>query len=284
MEENAKYICSLFKSNKPFLIGRNGTIELEVLSKYLFHIPIRDSEKIKLEMNAGIFPEESINYFCLDYIDALKNVDVMAEGWYEPLKVIEQQILDDLNPSRFSVMLRNLEPYYLKPELRWTKFLDNKKVAIINSFADTCETQTYMSKAVWPDHTESLLPQNVKWIPIQTYYSPLLAGKKNSAKWPSNIKNYNDAVNYVVARTLEENAEVAIIGCGGMGMIIGSKLKDLGLQVIVMGGATQILFGIRGKRWETHPIINKYFNDSWVVPNSDNIPSNYKLIENGCYW
>jgi hypothetical protein len=208
----------------------------------------------------------------------------MAEGWYEPLKVIEQQILDDLNPSRFSVMLRNLEPYYLKPELRWTKFLDNKKVAIINSFADTCETQTYMSKAIWPDDTESLLPQNIKWIPIQTYYSPLLAGKKNSAKWPSNIKNYNDAVNYVVARTLEENAEVAIIGCGGMGMIIGSKLKDLGLQVIVMGGAIQILFGIRGKRWETHPIINKYFNDSWVVPNSDNIPSNYKLIENGCYW
>jgi len=214
----------------------------------------------------------------------LKNVDVIAEGWYEPLKKIEKEILDILNPSRFKIMLRNIEPYYVVPELRWTQYLANKRVAIINSFADTCETQTYMTKAIWPSKTESLLPSSTTWIPIKTYYSPKLSGEKASTQWPEYIKNYKDAIEDVVSRTIDSNATVAIIGCGGMGMIIGSKLKDAGLQTIVMGGSTQILFGIRGKRWENHEVISKFFNDAWVFPNPKDIPLNYALVEGGCYW
>ena len=284
MEENATYLCELFQSEKPFLIGRNGTIELEVVSKYLYKVPITESNKNKLELNAGIFPKEYIKNFCVDYIDALANADVMAEGWYEPLKKVEKEILDEFTPDRVSIFLRNLEPYYVAPNLRWTQYLKGKKVAIINSFAETCEQQTYMSKAIWPDNTSSLLPHNTKWIPIQTYYSPKLAGKKISTQWPDNIKNYKDAIDDVVKRTLNSQAKVAIIGCGGMGMIIGSELKDAGLQVIVMGGATQILFGIRGKRWDNHDVISKFYNDAWVHPNPSQIPSNYSLIEGGCYW
>jgi len=286
MEDSAKYICDLFQSDQPFLIGRNGTIELEVVSKYLFKVPLTELNKNKLELNAGIFPStpESIESFCIDYIEALQNVDVMAEGWYEPLKKVEKEILDNLNPNRVKVLLRNLEPYYVKPSLRWTQYLNGKRVAIINSFAETCEQQTYMSKAIWPNNTETLLPQDTTWIPIQTYYSPTLAGKNINTQWPEYVINYKDAVNDVVERVLESKAHIAIIGCGGMGMIIGSKLKDAGLKCIVMGGATQILFGIRGKRWENHNIISTFFNDAWVVPNPKNIPSNYSLVENGCYW
>ena len=69
-----------------------------------------------------------------------------------------------------------------------------------------------------------------------------------------------------------------------MGMIIGSKLKNAGLQVIVMGGATQILFGIKGKRWNNHEVISTFFNNAWVSPNPENIPLNYSLVEGGCYW
>jgi len=284
MEQNAKYICSLFKSDKPFLIGRNGTIELQVVSKYFCKIPITQLELNKLELNAGIFPTSSdyIKDYCLEYIEALQNTDAIAEGWYEPLKKIEEDMLNILNPNRYKLLLRNLEPYYVKPELRWTQYLSGKRVAIINSFAETCEQQTYMSKAIWPKNTNSLHPQDTIWIPIKTYYSPRLA--KGCAEWPLYIKHYQDAIDSIVTRTLESRATVAIIGCGGIGMIIGSILKNAGIQCIVMGGATQILFGIRGRRWDNHEVISKFFNDAWVIPNPDSIPLNYALVEGGCYW
>jgi len=280
MEKNAKYICDLFQSDKPFLIGRNGTIELQVVAKYFCDVEITSEEHNKLELNAGIFPQDYHYDYYNNYLEALKNVDVIAEGWYKPLMKIEKEILDHINPNRYSIGLRDLEPYYFKPELRYTQYLDNKRVAIVSPFAETCETQTYLSKAIWPYYTETLLPSTTSWIPIPTYYCPKLDDGEYS--WPDNIKNYRDAINDVVSRVLESEAQVAIIGCGGMGMIIGSILKKEGLQVIVMGGATQILFGIRGQRWETHDIISKFFNDAWVRPSQ--IPLNYRLIEGGCYW
>lgn len=282
MEQNAKFMCHLFKENKPFLIGRNGSIELQMLIKNIYNVEPNENEKNQLELNAGIFPRELFPNFFNDYIEAIKSADAMAEGWYEPLKDIESKILDIYNKDRYKLCLRNLEPYYVEPNLRWTQYLAGKRVAIISPFATICEEQTYMSKAIWPDNTESLLPTSTKWIPINTFYSPRLASGK--VEWPKPIQDYNEAIDYIVAQVLSEGCKVAIIGCGGMGMIIGHKLKKEGLQCIVMGGATQILFGIKGKRWVNHDVISNFFNDAWVYPSNSYKPSNYSIIENGCYW
>lgn len=282
LELNAKILCELFKGNKPFLIGRNGTIELDCLIYNTLNQVIPNHKLSQLELNAGIFPADSHNTYCKKYMEALENADVMAEGWYEPLKEYEKLILDSANKYRYRIFLRNLEPYYVKPEYRWTQFLANQRVAIINSFATICETQTYMSKAIWGDEAESLLPSSTTWIPIPTYYSPALA--QGNAGWPAHIKNFEEAVDDVVKRVMFESCDIAIIGCGGLGMLIGHELKKLGLKCIVMGGATQILFGIKGKRWEKHETISKFFNDAWVVPSDKYKPNNLKVVENGCYW
>jgi hypothetical protein len=284
IEANAKILCELFKSDKPFLIGRNGTIELDVVSRYFFKEHIPDEQKKKLELHAGVFPQNHVDDYCFEYLRSLMNADVMAEGWYAPLKMIEQDILDIINKKRTKILLRNLEPYYVKPELRWTQYLGGRRVAIINSFAKICEEQTYMPKAIWGEQSESLLPKTTQWIPIQTYYSPALANGKATTEWPAHISSWKEAVDDVVNRVLTEAVDVAIIGCGGMGMIIGSRLKDHGIQCIVMGGSTQLLFGIRGKRWENHDVISKFFNDAWVTPSDWYRPANYKTIEGGCYW
>lgn len=284
IEANAKILCELFKSDKPFLIGRNGTIELDVVSRYFFKEHIPDEQKKKLELHAGVFPQNHVDDYCFEYLRSLMNADVMAEGWYAPLKMIEQDILDRINKKRTKILLRNLEPYYVKPELRWTQYLRGRRVAIINSFAKICEEQTYMPKAIWGEQSESLLAKTTQWIPIQTYYSPALANGKATTEWPAPISSWKEAVDDVVNRVLTEAVDVAIIGCGGMGMIIGSRLKDHGIQCIVMGGSTQLLFGIRGKRWENHDVISKFFNDAWVTPSDWYRPANYKTIEGGCYW
>ena len=51
-----------------------------------------------------------------------------------------------------------------------------------------------------------------------------------------------------------------------------------------MGGPTQILFGIKGKRWDDHPVISKFYNEYWVIPNSIEKPQGANKVENGCYW
>jgi len=281
MEENAKFMCELFKGNKPFLIGRIGSTELEVLVYYCNTKHIKNNLYEKLERYSGIIGIEN-NDWENAYLDAISNTDVMAESWFEPLKAYEKVMLDNINKNRYKVLLRNLEPYYVEPKYRWSQYLAGKRVAIINSFADICETQTYMSKAIWGNNAESILPHNTEWIPIQTYFPNSIA--QGNMGWPSNIKSWKNAVDYTVQRVLNEGCEVAIIGCGGIGMIIGHELKKHGLQCIVMGGATQILFGIKGKRWENHNVISKFFNDAWVFPPDTCKPNNSALIENGCYW
>ena len=51
-----------------------------------------------------------------------------------------------------------------------------------------------------------------------------------------------------------------------------------------MGGPTQMLFGIKGKRWieseKFETIINSYF----VIPTNQDIPKDSNKVEGGCYW
>ena len=286
---SSEKVCEYFKSDKPFLIGRNGSTELEVLSYFLTNgIDCIFPEKLmkRLELYSGIFPatQESVSLWVSDYINALESSDVIAEGWYTPLISEEKYILDSMAPNRVKISLRNLEPYYSIPDLRWTKYLDNKNVAIINSFANTCDEQTYLSKAVWPDHTNTLLPASTQWIPIRTYFPPNVAGLNGETSWK--VKSWYHAINLVVeeVKNSKNKIDVAIIGCGALGMIIGSRLKSLGVQCIVMGGAIQILFGIKGARWLNHPVISKFFNDAWIFPPEYLKPSSANLIENACYW
>ncbi len=78
--------------------------------------------------------------------------------------------------------------------------------------------------------------------------------------------------------------DIAIIGCGSYGLPLAAKLKRHGKQAIHLGGATQVLFGIKGKRWAENPVFRKLFNDYWVYPSLDEIPITAKRIDNACYW
>ena len=64
-------------------------------------------------------------------------------------------------------------------------------------------------------------------------------------------------------------------------------VKRNGKKAIHMGGATQLLFGIRGQRWENyieHFDYNQFMNDYWVRPSSEETPQQSKNVEGGCYW
>ena len=84
----------------------------------------------------------------------------------------------------------------------------------------------------------------------------------------------------------EIDFDIAIIGCGAYGMPLAAMLKKAGKQAIHLGGATQLLFGIKGRRWEeNYPSkIATFFNEYWVYPAESEKPKNASTVEMGCYW
>ena len=79
--------------------------------------------------------------------------------------------------------------------------------------------------------------------------------------------------------------DVALIGCGAYGMPLAAFIKlKLHKKSIHIGGTLQLLFGIKGKRWDSSELFRALYNEYWVRPTEDLKPQNYKSVENGCYW
>lgn len=282
IELGAESIVSTLQKGEPCLIGRNGTIETQMLS----YGPTMEALRKQLELHAGVFPstEESVAAWITAYKAALGSIDSepIVAGWYGPTKVAEERILKQHCLSDTYIPLRSLEPYYVRPALRWTRLLEGKRVAVVSSFAKTIKSQIAKREGVWDLHANSLLPETTQWFPIQTGYSPALA--QGRAAWPEGIHTWQEAVAHLTSKVLESGAEICIIGCGGLGMILGAELKRRGLQCIVLGGATQVLFGIKGRRWATHDVISKFWTDAWVWPSLEETPGGAESIEGACYW
>ena len=93
-----------------------------------------------------------------------------------------------------------------------------------------------------------------------------------------------DALEYMYQEALKIDFDVAILGCGAYGLPLAAKLKVAGKQAIHMGGVTQILFGIKGRRWLDNPRAEINFNDAWVYPKESETPKRSNAVENHCYW
>ena len=79
--------------------------------------------------------------------------------------------------------------------------------------------------------------------------------------------------------------DVAILGCGAYGVPLASYIKNtLSKSAIYVGGGLQILFGIKGKRWDNHEIIQTMYNEHWARPSVQETPTDSSSVENGCYW
>lgn len=270
-----------------FLIGRNGTTEVQAIMSFLKKTPLSSSQKYYLS-RTGFFcgEEENINEsiygLCKELLLSIGACDVIVRPWYAPTLAAETEIIQRYAPPHVEqIELKELEPYYTKPSHRWTAYLHGQRVGIISPFAETAVNQIKRKRELlWLGDTETLLP-DATYVPIRTYFPSEIAGQR--AGWPTEITNWEDAVSYLEKQCIGR-IDVAIIGCGSMGMILGSRLKLRNIRCIVMGGATQCLFGIKGRRWEKNIDISGRWNNAWVGPSEDETPDGWESIEGGCYW
>ena len=280
---------------KPFFVGRNGTIETEAL--YFWLVYRRGSAAVNptpypwhilrtMECNAGVFPatDTSLDAWAEEYVEALKQINGIAAGWYEPVRKIETALLDMFTPEdSFRFPLRSLEPFYSRSEFQWSRKLSGKRVTVVSSFSKTIEQQIARGVApLWTGENEGLLPKDVHWSFSQTGYAPVLA--RGSAEWPKSPLKWQDAIGPLTQRILNAKPDIVLIGCGGLGMVLAGRLRAQGVSCIVLGGAIQVLFGIKGNRWSSHPVISKLWNDAWVWPSASETPAGAAFVERACYW
>ena len=101
------------------------------------------------------------------------------------------------------------------------------------------------------------------------------------------FQSWFEALHYMYQEAIKQEFDVAIIGCGAYGLPLAAMLKEYGKQAIHLGGAVQILFGIRGKRWdrdEKYDYVRKFYTNERVYPNDSERPEQSEKVEGGCYW
>ena len=271
--ENAnEFIKQAILSDRPFMAGRFGATELATVKTFDFENKSRYKAQLnRIGTTAGLFPEtEEIGKRFADImIESVSQADLMGI-WPEPF---EEYYLHTYGDSKLEcTLLRNLEPW-LHTNNPWSAALAGKKVLIVGIFSESVKEQYRKRESIFPD-TE-VLPE----FTLITYQSV----------WTSHgcdprFKDWFEALDFMKKEILERSFDVAILGCGAYGFPLAAEIKKAGKQAIHLGGATQLLFGITGTRWEDDPRIQALVNENWVRPMKSEKPKQADEIENAAYW
>lgn len=103
----------------------------------------------------------------------------------------------------------------------------------------------------------------------------------------NNTEKYEDwfqALSIMIEDIKKIDFDIAIIGCGAYGFPLAAECKRMGKKAIHLGGQTQVVFGILGKRYDNSTGLKPYINEYWVRPSDEERPANYQNVEGGCYW
>lgn len=294
-DKASEQIYNLLASGKPCMIARYGSTEMLAITNYLgvtakHHSVLKyiqgkqfawwweDNVKDQMTRWSGFFPstEENLMKFGEMMVEDSKQLDILG-SWLPD----EKTMITSFNLNLTKVTLLALEPYWSKNP--WSRILEGKKVLVIHPFTSLIEQQ-YKEKRELLFVDKQVLPKfDLKTIKaVQS-----LSGDCEYSDWfeaLDSMKKQMDATDY----------DIALLGCGAYGFPLAAHAKRMGKQSVHLGGALQLLFGIRGKRWDNPDYgiqefgkQNTYktlFNDSWVYPSASYIPSNAKQVEGGCYW
>jgi len=281
-QEASNLIYEQLKMDTPCMIARFGQVELSCLINYLYlkkkdnYFHLIRSEKIFWEWdnnirkdmrnNAGFFPvdNENLTKFSQLMLECIPKVDILG-SWLS-----DEYLIQNILKAK-TVNLKDIEPYY--HENPWSRILNGKTVLVIHPFVESIKRQYSQRDKLFTN--KNILPDfNLETIEAVQSIACNDCGYKT---WFNAFESMKEKIN-------KKNYDIAIIGCGAYGFPLAAFVKDQGKKAVHLGGATQILFGIKGKRWDGHNKISKLYNEYWIRPNINEIPLNSKNVENGCYW
>lgn len=271
-----QWLYNAIMAGKPFSAVRFGGTEMKTICDVLYTKAggklggVSNKTLNRIVMLSGFFPRKKELLFrfqelymeCCPKIDALGMWNILLQG----------EIADEYLPKAEIFALRMFEPYYF--EKPWTEALAGKKVLVIHPFAETIQRQYEKREHLFAN------PRILPVFELKTLKAvQTLAGEPDER-----FEDWFEALDYMYEEAIKLNFDIALIGCGAYGFPLAAKLKDAGKMAVHIGGALQLLFGIKGKRWDEHEIISKMYNDYWVRPNEKDRMKQAEKVEGGCYW
>jgi len=281
------YILEQTEKKAPFFIGRLSGNEPNLCGKVLTKTQIPQHLIAEMLNAAGIqfLENDDLKEYVKLYNNSCKNstlLSIWADGMYTQAKPY-YEFLSKMYPQQKRICAQALEPFYFvdHPEYQFNKCFVNKKVLIITSHEETTKKQlskhtTMFNKPIFDESTEFYI-----YKPVQQN-----GGNHDSNSWKHHFDNMR---NDIVELKKEFDFDIAMVSCGGFGMLISDYIySELHKSTMYIGGGLQLYFGIMGNRWKTHPIISKLQNERWTTVLEEDKPpalaSNPRLCENSCYW
>lgn len=279
MKKTNQVICEMIQSGRPFMVARFGNTELSVMTSVLKRRIFGKSEENDARLEEWFQNLQDLSGFFPDQIDmAEKFTDLMLDCCKEvDLLAMFHCYMDDYIITEYMkecrvTFLNHIEPWRCgKP---WTAALKGKKVLVIHPFKESIEEQYQKRKQLFSN------PEILPDFELKT----LKAVQTIAGEMDERFATWFDALEYMYDEAMNMEFDIAIIGCGAYGFPLAAMIKRAGKQVIHMGGATQILFGIKGRRWVDNPRAGIEFNDAWVYPKDSETPKKCNVVENHCYW
>lgn len=267
-------IARLLNLETPQLIARVGETEARAAAFFLTQRSTlslnRDSYpkelKSRLKLLAGYFPttDEGIDCLAKIYLNAIEAIDLHAV-WTPHDAILK-------SAHARTIRLVDLDPFFF--EKKWTLALEGKRICVVSPFASSMQRQYGLRDKLFPTPT------------IPEFDLCFAAAPMTHCESDVSGQSWVDNKNRLVEAVLRSSPEIAIIGAGAYGLPVAYALKKEGITSIVMGGSTQLLFGLRGKRWENDKQYRRLMNEHWIRPDEDERPPGFQNFEisGGAYW
>ena len=256
------------------LIARVGETEGRAAAWYLRqrlgrgdpHPPYEPLNRERLKSLAGYFPttDAGIDALAALYVRTIAQIDLYA-AWTPHDRILCPR-------SARVCRLRDLDPFFT--EVRWTRALAGRRVAIVSPFVATIRAQWSRREQLFASETMPDCDLRLVQAP-QTQCEVDVEGED----WTDNLARLDDSIAAI-------EPDVVVIGAGAYGLPLGAFAKQRGAAAIVLGGSTQLLFGIMGNRWMMFSEYRALMNPHWTRPGEEERPPGFEHFETagGAYW
>ena len=278
-------ISELLRSPQPCAIGKIGTTELmglEYLYRWIqFPWPPPASWRRparRLHECSGLFPVRRDIY--LRWADecrqALGQMDLLAQ-WQLPstyLGAVEDRVLALLASQAFRSHRNFIYP--LNPPASWLGDLTSLRWLVVHPFEKTIRARLphLASLGVYPDEALPDLERRAR-------DTQVLPCPQFSYMVPPRHPDWCSALAELQKEMERIDFDVAIIGAGAWSLPLAAHAKKMGKKAMHLGGTTQLLFGIRGGRFDQW---GSQYPQTWIRPLPEETPPNCRLMEQGAYW
>jgi len=267
-------------SGEPFLAGRYGLTEASVcwwkgMRGKVLGKPIRS----QLTWGVGVYPTTPamIDELISHQMWAASHADGIVR-WGSGKVHGEDLLLEHTTKDDVAFLPPEVNFAFLQLERPWTQHLAGKRVLVVHPFVTTIMEQYWEKREKLFDNP-SILPELDNLTVMDGIQSIGGTGPHNN--WVESLDIMSDAIRILVR---DDVFDVALIACGGYGFPLAARCKLAGKPAIHLGGALQLLFGIKGRRFDKNPVVTPFYNDHWVRPRESERPKGWENVENGCYW